>query len=253
MIDIQSKKDDRGIEVNWVGITHYRYPIHIEDKVNDSWADITFLCNLSREKRGAHMSRFIELINTWEGKLNSESLNQLLQNALKLMETDKVKMLLYYTMFMEKQSPVTKKTALYSYNVQLEIEKNRGPWPMKSICKMEIPIASVCPCSKAISSVGAHNQRGFISAKIYDMDVEAVPDMVKKIEECSSIHLFPLLKREDEKYVTEHGYENAKFVEDIVRDIKMIFSKENINKFKVSVETFESIHAHNVYAYIEQI
>ena len=153
-----------------------------------------------------------------------------------------------FTYFIMKKAPVSKNMGRMNYQcwIKASLTKSR---PAQFEIDVKVPITSVCPCSKSISKYGAHNQRGLVSVALKNTDVEAIPDVIRRVEESASFLLYSLIKRVDEKYVTEHAYENAKFVEDIVRDVTINLQKNNrYSDFTVNVENYESIHNHNAFA-----
>ena len=153
-----------------------------------------------------------------------------------------------FTYFIMKKAPDSKNMGRMNYQCRIKASLTKSR-PAQLEIDVKVPITSVCPCSKSISKYGAHNQRGLVSVALKNTDVEAIPDVIRRVEESASFQLYSLLKRVDEKYVTEHAYENAKFVEDIVRDVTINLQKNNrYSDFTVNVENYESIHNHNAYA-----
>jgi GTP cyclohydrolase I len=248
MIDINSYSDNRGIALNWVGISNYKHPIQFEGF--NSITDICFYVNLKSEKRAVHMSRLIEVLQELY-ICDFSSIDTLLSRALTALETNSIRLELKFPYILKKMSPVTQKQGYVPYNCELVCEKcNDAVLWIKY--KITIPVTSVCPCSKSISKYGAHNQRGFVTIEFSsNVDVDII-NIISIVEKSASSEVYSLLKRPDEKHVTENGYTNAKFVEDITRDIILLLPKHLKKKgFRVLVENMESIHAHNAVAIYE--
>jgi GTP cyclohydrolase I len=245
MIDINSDSDNRGITLNWVGISNYKHPVQFRGF--NTIADICFYVNLIGEKRAIHMSRLIEVLQDLV-ICDIFSIDILLLEALTALETNSVRLELKFPYILKKMSPVTQMQGHVPYNCELICEKYNDTvlWIKY---KITIPVTSVCPCSKSISEYGAHNQRGFVTIEFSsDIDVGII-SIVSIVEKNASSEVYSLLKRPDEKHVTENGYANAKFVEDITRDIILLFPEHLKKKgFRVRVENLESIHAHNAVA-----
>lgn len=255
MQDVQNRVDKRGIAIQRVGISDVYLPLQLkqEQQHQPIMAKLKFTVDLPMEYKGTHMSRFQEILTDWQTELIGQSeIGDILDDAITKLNSNSAHLSLSFKYFMEKTAPVSGKKSLLDLDCKLSAVKTRNKTSMPFVLSIKIPVTSLCPCSKEISAYGAHNQRSIISVKInYDGQKTAIniEDIVRLIEEQASCPLYPLLKREDEKYVTEKAYENPKFVEDILRDcVLALRTLNNITFFSVECENFESIHNHNAYA-----
>lgn len=253
MIDIQNQKDDRDIDIDKVGIKDIRYPITVRDKeikTQQTVALINMYVNLPRDYKGTHMSRLIEILNEHNRSISIQNFSEILSTMKKRLNAESAHIEISFPYFIMKSSPVTHSQGLMEYKCTFKGSLNKGKDLMVMI---NVPITTLCPCSKEISDFGAHNQRGEVILQVRFKKFVWIEDLIKLVEECASSEVYSVLKREDEKYVTEKAYQNPKFVEDIVRDIaKKLEHDTNITWFAVESENFESIHNHNAYAYIER-
>lgn len=256
MIDIQKQRDYRNIPIDKVGIKELRYPIKVLDKHNglqSTVARINMYVDLPHQAKGTHMSRFVEMLHTFRSLVSLESLIYILEDMKLTLEAQSSHIEITFPYFVEKKSPVTGSRGLMDYTCSI---MGSSPAPDKNrdlMLKVGVPITSVCPCSKEISKFGAHNQRGEVLVSTRFKKFIWIEDIIDLVENAASCDVFSVLKREDEKHVTEHAYQNPKFVEDVVRDVaKVLMKDENITWFSVSAENFESIHNHSAYAYIER-
>ena len=255
MIDIQKQPDHRNISIDKVGIKNLKYPIKVLDKQNglqSTVATISMYVNLPHQCKGTHMSRFVQMLHQFKSKVSLESITNILEDMKKILEAESSHIEIIFSYFIEKKSPVTGAKGFMDYTCSIigssDSNKNRD-----MILKVAVPISSVCPCSKEISDVGAHNQRGEVLVSTRFKKLIWIENIIELVESSASCDVYSVLKREDEKYVTEHAYNNPKFVEDVVRDVAKILIKDNnITWFSVSAENFESIHNHSAYAYIEK-
>ncbi len=254
--DVQSTLDTRHIAIQKVGVKGVRHPLRIQTKegIQSSVGTWNMYVRLPDQKKGTHMSRFIALLEEFTGSdsapLNTEVFSQLIQNMLKLLDAESGSIELSFPFFMTKAAPVSGVKSLMDYEVGFIGEINKGH--IEIFQKVLVPVTSLCPCSKEISSYGAHNQRSHITVKALLKDDLPVEELITKIEAEASCELFGLLKRPDEKYVTEHAYDNPKFVEDLVRDVAcMLNADKRITAYTLEAENFESIHNHSAYACIE--
>ncbi len=254
--DVQSSLDNRHIAIQKVGVKGVRHPLRIqtENGVQPSIGTWNMYVCLSDQKKGTHMSRFIALLEQFTGSdskpLNIERFAQLIRDMLKLLNAESGCIELSFPFFMTKTAPVSKVQSLMDYEVSFigEMKGNR----IETTLKVLVPVTSLCPCSKEIAAYGAHNQRSHIIVKALLKDYFPVEELITCIEAQASCELFGLLKRPDEKYVTEHAYDNPKFVEDLVRDVASILNKDDrIVAYSLEAENFESIHNHSAYACIE--
>ena len=253
--DIQNQGDKRGIDIQKVGVNGVEVPLLIERKNADSQmvsAKARLSVTLPHNYRGTHMSRFIEILNDYqEESLVSTDVEQILCDMKKKLDAKDAYLKFSFKYFMKKQAPSSKRESLMCYDCAFEGEIDEKD-NYKFFLITKVPITTLCPCSKEISKYGAHNQRALLTIKVsYDNDKHIwLEDLINMAESCASSEIYPLLKREDEKFVTECAYENPKFVEDVIRDIVSKLNENEIIKFyEVEMEAFESIHAHNAWAY----
>jgi len=252
--DVQNTKVD-SISINRVGVTRISFPLTIynkEGKVQSIHAKINIYGSLPKSQRGTNMSRYLEILMDFKDQpLDSSNLRKFLLALIKRVETKDIYTEIEFKYFIEKQSPVSKKTGIQSYSCTLI---GRLQYTIYSyVLKVVVPLTSVCPCSKEISKFGAHNQRGYVTVQIqFDKNKSMlIEDIVKLVEGQGSCEVYPILKRPDEKWVTETGYKNPKFVEDICRGVATeLQTRKEIKKFKIKVENFESIHDHNAVSFI---
>jgi len=257
--DVQNQKDFRNIPIQKVGVKDVEIPLKIERKTKDNKIELEMVfakakmsVSLPSEFKGTHMSRFIEILNKYreENLLNSTIENILFDMKQKLDATNSY-LKFSFKYFIKKQAPVSKLESLMCYNCAFEGELDEN-CEFRFYLIATVPITTLCPCSKEISKYGAHNQRANLKIKIsYDSNDHIwLEDLIELAESCGSSPIYPLLKREDEKYVTEHAYENPKFVEDVIRDVvTKLDENPKINFYEVETEALESIHGHNAWAY----
>jgi len=254
MRDVQNDIDFRKIEINKVGVKNLKYPIVLQDKENDEQhtiASINMSVNLPHHFRGTHMSRFIEILNKYRREIDIHNMGEIMKEMKTNLDAEAAHLEIAFPYFIEKQAPVSGAKSLMEYQCKFIGMLNDK---MKILLGVSIPILTVCPCSKEISEHGAHNQRGTINVQLQFKGFIWIEDIIQIVENCASGSVFSLLKREDEKFVTEKSYENPKFVEDVVRDVATKLNKqENILWYKVEVESFESIHNHDAYACVEKM
>jgi len=216
-------------------------------------ASINMYVNLPREFKGTHMSRFIEILNEFHGDLDIREFSTILEAMQARLQAESAHIEICFPYFVKKLSPVTSAAGMMEYicRVSGSLDRRSG---YDLILEVNVPITTVCPCSKEISSHGAHNQRGLVRLAVRFKRFIWIEDLVRLVECAASCEVYSVLKRPDEKYVTERAYDNPKFVEDVVRDIaKELKGNTNILWFKVDVENFESIHNHSAYACIERL
>lgn len=257
MTDVQNQPDERGIKIQRTGVTKVHLPFLIADggKVQSVTAQIRFTVALTDNLRGTHMSRLTEILNDWTRRpIAIPDVEKILLDALEKLSTDFAAITIAFKFFVEKFSPVSQKNSLSPVDCQFIGELSSGS-RMKFVLGLAVPFTSLCPCSKEISDFGAHNQRSICRAKLTLKNFEdvSIEKFVRLIEAQGSAEIFPLLKREDEKFVTEAAYQNPKFVEDILRDVVIALrGVENLSGFAVECENFESIHNHNAFAAHEE-
>lgn len=254
--DIQATPDDRGWEIDEVGVCNIVYPIKVKTKPGlplHTIATIKMGVSLSKEEKGTHMSRFIEGLEEYTDFIQPMQSTEIIVNMIEKLKAESGMMELKFPYFMDKVTPVTKKNCLASYGVTFQIQSDKDGNTLFNI-GVEVLVNSLCPCSKKISDYGAHNQRSRVTVIIQPKDGEFFwfEDLIKMIERNGSVELFPLLKREDEKWVTEKMYDNPKFVEDIIRDIAIELDDMPIDWFSVTSVNEESIHMHDAFGKIER-
>jgi len=252
--DTQNQRDRRGIPIDRVGVRELRYPIQVRDKartLQHTIATVSLMVDLPHHFKGTHMSRFVEVLNQFGPELHVVNVPRLLRSLTERLDSKKAHVIFDFPFFLEKQAPVTKAAGMMDYQVQFDASLIRGK--VDFIVTVIVPVTTLCPCSKAISAHGAHNQRGEVKFAIRYKKPLWIEDMIRIVETSASSELYSLLKRPDEKSVTERAYEHPVFVEDLVRNIAARSNKEpNITWYKVEAENFESIHNHNAYALIER-
>jgi GTP cyclohydrolase I len=252
--DVQSTPDTRHIAIGRVGIKAIRHPIKVADKnggVQHTVAVFNMYVNLTHNFKGTHMSRFVEILNSQEREISVESFESILRAMVKKLGANSGHIEMTFPYFINKSAPVSGVKSLMDYEVTFigEIKNSGYEFTMKVI----VPVASLCPCSKKIADYGAHNQRSHLSISVRTNSFVWIEDVVRIAEDKASCELYGLLKRPDEKYVTEKAYDNPKFVEDLVRDVAIELNKDaRIDAYMVESENFESIHNHSAYALIEQ-
>ena len=261
MTDVQNRHDGRGIKIQRTGVTGVCLPFLVDDdgQTQRVVAQVRFTVALADNLRGTHMSRLVEILTNWtQVPLKMSDTEKILLDALDKLSTDFAAITLAFKFFTEKFSPVSNKPSLSAVNCTWCGELARSQ-RMKFTLGLEVPFTSLCPCSKEISDFGAHNQRSLCRVRLTFADTDklaeaSTTEFVRIIESQGSAQIFPLLKREDEKFVTEAAYRNPKFVEDILRDTVLTLRRvENLAAFAVECENFESIHAHNAFAAHEEI
>ena len=253
MKDIQNHKDDRNIDIDQVGVKGIRYPITVLDKnmgEQQTVAEINMYVNLPRYYKGTHMSRFVEILNEHSRRISLQNFSEILEEMKTRLNAESAHMEITFPYFINKIAPVTGSEGLMEYKCTF-----MGSLSKKSdlVLMLYIPISTLCPCSKEISDFGAHNQRGEVRLQARFNKFVWIEDLISMVEGSVSSDVYSVLKREDEKYVTERAYNNPMFVEDVVRDIALKLNDDrNITWFAVEAENMESIHNHNAYAYIEK-
>ena len=254
MKDVQNTEDKRNVDIQKVGIKHVELPMIIQRKNNSDqvvYSKARASVSLPKKYKGTHMSRFMEVLNEWQTKhILGVDVKGCLETIIKKLHAESGEIEFKFKYFIDKKAPVTGLVAPMSYDCSFEGRIDNGIY--KFILGVKVPVTTLCPCSKEISDNGAHNQRAIVSVKVsYNEDQHIwIEDLIELIEECSSCPVYPLLKREDEKFVTETAWNNPKFVEDVLRDAVVKLRKHPLVKeFEVECEAFESIHNHSAWAY----
>ncbi|MDE1990466.1 MAG: GTP cyclohydrolase I FolE2 [Betaproteobacteria bacterium] len=253
--DIQSTPDTRQIAIDRVGIKGIRHPVRISDRelggAQSTIATFNMYVHLPQHFKGTHMSRFVEILNREEREISVKSFGAILREMVERLEAPAGHIEMSFPYFINKAAPVSGVKSLIDYDVTFigEISGGKQSFTMKVV----IPVTSLCPCSKEISDYGAHNQRSHVTITARINAFVWVEEVIRIAEESASCELFGLLKRPDEKWVTERAYDNPKFVEDIVRDVAHRLDQDTrIDAYVVESENFESIHNHSAYALIER-
>ena len=252
--DTQNTKDIRNIVINQVGIKDILHPINFVNRNNESYptvANFTMTVRLPENVKGTHMSRFIEILNDGECSFGIDTFINLVQTVADKLDSSDAQIIVDFPFFRNKKAPSSGVESLLDYKVILTGSIVNGE-PELTL-KVVVPVTSLCPCSKSISKYGAHNQRSHITieAKAAKGEKIYLEDLIDLAEEKASSELYAILKRDDEKVVTERAYENPAFVEDIVRDIAVeLNANKKVNFYCLESENFESIHNHSAYALI---
>ena len=248
--DIQNSRDSRHISIDKVGIKDIRHPIVVRDRnggEQHTVARFNMYVNLPHDFKGTHMSRFVEILNKHEYEITVKSFKTMLAEMTRLLNAESGHIEMSFPYFMTKSAPVSGVKSLMDYEVSFlgQLQNHKPALQIKVI----VPVTSLCPCSKNISEYGAHNQRSHITACVRTRSFLWIEELIEMVEKVASCELYGLLKRPDEKYVTERAYDNPKFVEDMVRDVAIVFNQdERIAGYTVESENFESIHNHSAYA-----
>jgi len=253
LIDKQSEVDRRHIPLDQVGIRDLRYPALVVGAGGECRTVATWELSvgLRPEQRGAHMSRLVESLEAWDRRITQRSLESFLTSLSRRLEAQRANVALRFPYFRLKRAPVTGAKGLVDYEVTLRASLEEGQ--IETLLGVVVPITSLCPCSKAIADWGAHSQRSHIEVTAALAGGLWVDTLVVLVEEEASCQVYSSLKREDEKYVTEHAYETPKFVEDLVRDVaRRLLADPRVGHLFVSAESFESIHNHSAYAAFER-
>ncbi len=254
IVDVQSSPDTRNIPIDKVGIKDIRHPIRVKDRSQGEQhtiAQFNMYVELPHNFKGTHMSRFVEILNNYEPEISVESFKDMLAEMAKRLKAETGHIEMSFPYFITKAAPVSGVTSLMDYQVTLIGEFTGGKHSMT--IKVVVPVTSLCPCSKEISRYGAHNQRSHVTVTVGTNTFVWIEDLIELVEKQASCELYGLLKRPDEKYVTEQAYDNPKFVEDMVRDVAALLNAdERIDAYTVESENFESIHNHSAYAMVKK-
>ncbi len=252
--DTQNEPDDRNLPIDRVGVKALRFPVEIKDKANavqGTVATVAMAVDLPHQYKGTHMSRFVEVLNAHGPQLGVRDMSAIPGELLERLDAEKAHIVIDFPFFLSKPAPETGERGLMDYQVRFEIDATREE--IDFVVTVEVPVTTLCPCSKAISARGAHNQRGVVTFAVRFEKPIWIEDLVQLVESCASSELYSLLKRPDEKAVTERAYDNPVFVEDLVRDVAAKSDAQpDIRWYRVEAENFESIHNHNAYAMIEK-
>ena len=252
MEDVQNRIDKRKIPINKVGIKDIKHPVAVNDrggKVQHTIANFNMYVSLPENFKGTHMSRFVEILNQHEYEITVKSFQEMLGEVAEKLEAKTAHIEMQFPFFISKTAPASKVESLMDYDVSLIGVLDHGKLDIST--RIIVPATSLCPCSKKISDYGAHNQRSHITVEVKTSDFIWIEELIEMVESQASAEVFSLLKRPDEKVVTEMAYDNPKFVEDLVRDVAgKLNNDKRISHYAVEAENFESIHNHSAYAQI---
>ena len=252
--DTQNERDDRKLAIDRVGVKALRFPVAVREKEGGSQrtvATVSLAVDLPHHYKGTHMSRFVEVLNAHGTCLDIRDMAAVPRELMGRLDSERAHVEFRFPFFLSKKAPVSGKEGMIDYEVIFEVESTRETTD-DFVVTVLVPVATLCPCSKAISARGAHNQRGLVTFAVRFDEPVWVEDLIAMVEESASCELYSLLKRPDEKAVTERAYDNPVFVEDLVRNVATrARDHEHIRWFRVEAENHESIHNHNAYAVIE--
>jgi GTP cyclohydrolase IB len=252
--DKQSEPDHRELRIDKVGVRGLRFPVQVRDKarvVQDTVATIGLFVDLPKEFKGTHMSRFIEVLNAHGNVIHVENISDILYAMQERFHAATSHLEMEFPYFMVKQSPVSGLESLMDYVARFDAAACEQE--IDFVLTVRVMVTTLCPCSKAIAAYGAHNQRGQVTVQIRSRKAVWIEDLIQIVESSASSELYALLKRQDEKAVTERAYENPVFVEDLVRTVALkLNAHPDVTWYKVEAENHESIHNHNAYACIEK-
>jgi len=251
--DVQGRADTRRIPINKVGIKDVFHPVRIRDRSGGEQhtvARFNMYVFLPHDFKGTHMSRFVEILHRHEREISVESFRLMLAEMTDYLDSEAGHIEMSFPYFVMKRAPVTGVESLMDYRACLIGEHRDGGTEMH--LRVTVPVTSLCPCSKGISDYGAHNQRSHVTITAKLNDHVWIEELIDMAEQEASCELFGILKRPDEKYVTERAYDNPKFVEDLVRDIAVRLNADpRVDGYRIEAENFESIHNHSAYALVE--
>ncbi len=253
MPDVQNSQDKRQIAINKVGIKDIRHPVQVKDRsgnLQHTVANFNMYVDLPHNFKGTHMSRFVEILNSHEHEITVKTLRTMLSEMTEKLDAENGHIEMTFTYFVNKKAPASGVQSLLDYEVTFYGDRTNGKNHVA--VKVVVPVTSLCPCSKKISDYGAHNQRSHVTVNVQTDDFIWIEDLIDIVEQEASCELYGLLKRPDEKVVTERAYDNPKFVEDMVRDVaSRLNADDRIRAYTLESENFESIHNHSAYALIE--
>ncbi|TLD72180.1 GTP cyclohydrolase I FolE2 [Phragmitibacter flavus] len=253
MQDTQNQPDTRGLSIDKVGVKNLRFPLRIKDRDHSEQstvAVVSLAVDLPHHFKGTHMSRFVEVLHAHGNVLTVADIASMPKELLQRLHAEKAHVEFRFPYFRNKKAPVTGAEGLLDYGVMFEV--TAGLDAVDFVVTVEVPVTTLCPCSKAISARGAHNQRGMVTLAVRFSKPVWIEDLLEMVEASASSELYSVLKRPDEKAVTEAAYDNPVFVEDLVRNVAArMKAHPDITWFRVEAENYESIHNHNAWAVIE--
>jgi GTP cyclohydrolase I len=253
--DKQSERDNRQLRIDKVGVRGLRFPIQILDKARESQntiATVGMYVDLPEEFKGTHMSRFIEVLNSHGSIVHVDNIANILHAMQAKLKANVAHLEMDFPFFLVKKAPVSGMESVMDYEARFDATA-RGEDEIDFVLTVRVGVTTLCPCSKAISKQSAHNQRGLVTVQVRSVKPIWIEDLIAIVESCASCELYSLLKRQDEKAVTERAYDNPVFVEDLVRNVAVkLIAHPDVLWYKVEAENYESIHNHNAYASIEK-
>ncbi len=253
LADVQAHPDTRKVPISRVGVKNIRFPITVRDRrktAQQTVATVDMSVDLPHQFKGTHMSRFMEILNAYDGEISVESLPAILRTMRRRLNAETAHLRIAFPYFMAKSAPVTGASGMLSYDCAFDASSGN---PDDFILTVKVPVTTLCPCSREISARGAHNQRSLVTVQARFHGELWIEDLVALVDESASCELYPVLKRSDEKWVTERAYDNPRFVEDLVREVTVrLREMGRISWFSVHVVNFESIHEHDAYAEVEE-
>jgi GTP cyclohydrolase I len=254
LTDKQNEPDARGLRIDKVGVRGLRIPLQVRDKSRDlqnTVAKVGMFVDLPKEFKGTHMSRFVEVLNSHGSMVHVENIPDMLRAMQAKLHAQSAHLEMEFPFFLVKKAPVSGKEGVLDYNVRFDAAMHGQD--LDFLLTVRATVTTLCPCSKAISKYGAHNQRGEVTVQIRSEKIVWIEDVIALVEASGSSEMYSLLKREDEKAVTERAYENPVFVEDLVRNVALrLNAHPDVDWYRVEAENYESIHNHNAYACIEK-
>jgi GTP cyclohydrolase IB len=254
LTDKQNEPDVRGLRIDKVGVRGLRIPLQVRDKshqLQNTVARVGMFVDLPKEFKGTHMSRFVEVLNSHGSVVHVENIPDMLRAMQAKLQAQTAHLEMEFPYFLVKKAPVSGKEGVLDYNVRFDAAMNGND--LDFLLTVRVTVTTLCPCSKAISKYGAHNQRGEVTVQVRSDRIVWIEEIIALVESSGSSEMYSLLKREDEKAVTERAYENPVFVEDLVRNVALrLNAHPDVAWYKVEAENYESIHNHNAYACIEK-
>ena len=253
LADVQANPDARQVPIAKVGVKNIRFPIAVQDRrktAQHTVGTIDMSVDLPHHFKGTHMSRFMEILHSHDSEMSVEALPAILQTMRERLNAETAHMRISFPYFMTKHAPVTGSAGLLSYDCAFDACAGAEE---DFVLTVEVPVTTLCPCSREISARGAHNQRSLVTVQARFDGELWIEELVSAVDASASCELYPILKRADEKWVTEHAYDHPRFVEDLVREVTLrLRSMQQVTWFNVHVVNFESIHEHDAYAQVEE-
>jgi GTP cyclohydrolase I len=255
LADVQAGADGRNIPIDKVGVRKVKYPIRIRvhkgGPPQQTVGEFSLTVDLPRHFKGTHMSRFLEVLGEHNDDISAATLPDILARLLERLPAENAHVEVRFTYFIEKSAPVTRSTGMMGYACAFFAS---GGKVNDSVLEVVVPVTTLCPCSKEIAEFGAHNQRGYVTVRLRSTALVWIEEVVELVEASASAPLYPVLKRPDEKFVTEQAYQNPRFVEDMVREVALALDEHPlVTSYEVEVENHESIHDHNAYACVRRV